>query len=118
MAVRNRLVTCGLHVFWEAHINVDKKQEGGQEVTVETVNAGKGGEARHFGANVDFIFRLRREMAKYDGTQVDKCYVDTKPRMGTFATGRKAALLGEKEVDLTEILKKLGKKVHGAPLEA
>jgi hypothetical protein len=38
--------------------------------------------------------------------------------MGTFATGRKAALLGEKEVDLTEILKKLGKKVHGAPLEA
>jgi hypothetical protein len=118
MAVRNRLVVSGLHVFWEAHINVDKKQEGGQEVTVETVNAGKGGEARHFGANVDFIFRLRREMAKYDGTQVDKCYVDTKPRMGTFATGRKAALLGEKEVDLVELLKKLGKKVHGAPLEA
>ena len=62
------------------------------------------------------LFRLRREAAKYEGTQIDKCFVDTKPNMGTFTTGRKASMLADRETNLVEVLKKLGKVTNGKAL--
>lgn len=117
IAIRNRLQTNQHHVFWEAHIYQDKKLQGNQEVLVEALAAGKGGGGKHFGANVEFVFRLRREAAKFPNTIIDKCFVDTKPSMGTFTTGRKATLLEDRETDLVQILKKLGKKTNGKALE-
>jgi hypothetical protein len=117
IAIRNRLQTNQHHVFWEAHIYQDKKLQNNQEVLVEALAAGKGGGGKHFGANVEFVFRLRREAAKHPGTIIDKCFVDTKPSLGTFTTGRKATLLEDRETDLVQILKKLGKKTHGKALE-
>jgi hypothetical protein len=93
-----------------------EKQEGNTSVQTEEVDAGSCKGGKHFGANVEFIFRLRREMAKYEGTAVDKCFVDTKPSMGSFATGRKATLLADRETNLVEILKKLGKATNGKAL--
>lgn len=118
IAARNRLQCNQHHVFWEAHIYMDKRLQGNQEVLVEALAAGKGGGGKHFGANVDYVFRLRREAAKHPGTAVDKVFVDTKPSMGTFTSGRKATLLDDKETDLVTILKKLGKKTHGKALDA
>lgn len=116
IAIRNRLQVNQHHVFWEAHIHHTRKMEGSGEVTVEELKCGRGDGGKQFGVNVDFVFRLRREPAKFDGTSVDKVFVDTKPQMGTFSTGRKASLLADKETDLVQILTKLGKSVHGKPL--
>jgi|JI10StandDraft_1071094.scaffolds.fasta_scaffold418041_1 hypothetical protein len=116
IALRNQLHMDQHHVFWECHILKGEKQEGNTSVQTEEVDAGSGKGGKHFGANVEFIFRLRREMAKYEGTAVDKCFVDTKPSMGSFATGRKATLLADRETNLVEILKKLGKATHGKAL--
>lgn len=118
VAARSRLHTNQHHVFWEAHIFRDKRLVNGTtEMEVESLSAGKGGAAKHFAANVDFVFRLFREAAKYPNTPIDKMFVNTKPTMGTFTTGRKSHMLEEKETDLVTILKKLGKRVHGKALE-
>lgn len=116
ITLRNRLHTDTQHTLWEAHIMTGKKLVGGKEEFFEEIDAGAGKGGKHFGANVEFIFRLRREAAKHEGTAIDKCFVDTKPSMGTFSTGRRAQLLAEREVDMVEILKKLGKKTNGKPL--
>jgi hypothetical protein len=116
IALRNKLHVDTHHTFWECHVMKAEKMEGNQKTIVEEVDAGAGKGGKHFGANVEFIFRLRREAAKYEGTQVDKCFIDTKPTMGTFATGRKATLLADRETDLVEILKKLGKTTNGKAL--
>lgn len=116
ISLRNRLHIDQHHVFWEAHIHQDKKMQGNQEVMVEALYAGKGAESKHFAANVEYIFRLRRETAKFPNTLIDKCFLDTKPTMGTFTTGRKSTLLNEKETDLLTVLTKFGKNVHGKPL--
>lgn len=114
--IRNKLHADTHHTLWEAHVMPTSKLEGGKEVRGEEVDAGAGKGGKHFGANVELIFRLRRENVKFEGTKIDKCFVDTKPTMGAFTTGRKATLLADKETDLVEIFKKLGKQTHGKAL--
>lgn len=117
IAIRNKLHADTHHTFWECHITrMEQMTKGPEKLIVEEVDAGAGKGGKHFSANVEFVFRLRREMAKYEGSQVDKCFVDTKPTLGTFATGRKASLLADRETDLVEILKKLGKSTNGKAL--
>ena len=117
IALRNKLQVDQHHTFWECHVmRMEKMESKGDKTIVEEVDAGAGKGGKHFGANVEFIFRLRREAAKYDGTQIDKCFVDTKPNMGTFTTGRKASMLADRETNLVEILKKLGKATNGKAL--
>lgn len=116
ISIRNKLQVDQHHTFWECHIMRMEKMEGSNKTVVEEVDAGAGKGGKHFGANVEFIFRLRREAAKCDGTSIDKCFVDTKPNMGTFTTGRKASMLADRETNLVEILKKLGKVTNGKAL--
>jgi hypothetical protein len=111
-ALRNEIQDDKLHVFWEGHISVTSKMEGSQKVTEESI-AIPGQSGRNFGFNVGHVMRLRRELAKYPGTQVDKVFLDMKPTMGFMSNGRGAAMLSDRETDLVVVAKKLGKKVGG-----
>jgi hypothetical protein len=111
VAIRNALQDAEAHVFWEAHVEMNKKYENNKEVAFEQVNAGSGKTSRSFEANVGMILRLRRETTKHEGTKCDRCFIDTKPAMGYFSAGRKVHSLDERETDLVTMLQKLGKEV-------
>lgn len=110
--VRNVLQQDAIHVFWEGHVTKAEKMEGGQKVVEEKIVM-HGDKGRNFGFNVEHVFRLRREMTKYPGTQIDKVYVDTKPSLGFVSGGRGVAALSDREYDLVDVATKLGKKVGG-----
>lgn len=117
MTVRAEAHRDNKHVFWEGH--VQKKfvmPEEGEKPTVqteETVGV-PGGEGRNWAANVGEVMRLRREQVKYDGTPIDKVYLDTRPSLDFVSGGRGfITALAAKEYDLTQVCKKLGKTVGG-----
>lgn len=111
-SLRNELQDDKLHVFWEGHVSVSTKKVGNDDVTVESI-AIPGQSGRNFGFNVGHVMRLRRELTKHPGTQVDKVFLDMKPTMGFMSNGRGAAMLSDRENDLVLVAKKLGKKVGG-----
>ena len=98
------------HTFWEGHIT---KTSGKEDEAKETISiSGKVG--LNFGFNVEQVVRLRREMAKYPNTTVDKVFMDTRPSLDFVSGGRGFnEALGAKEYDLVEVAEKLGKKVGG-----
>jgi hypothetical protein len=110
-AVRNAAQSDTHHTFWEGHITKTRaKDEEDQKDTVSI--SGKVGQ--NWGFNVEQVVRLRREMAKYPNTTIDKVYMDTRPTLDFVAGGRGFnESLQQKEYDLVEMAKKLGKKVGG-----
>lgn len=107
--LRNKLHSDAAHVFWEGHVTRAKTEDGKEESGV----SGKTG--ANFGFNVDYVFRMRRELnVKYAGTEVEKVYVDTRPTLDFTSSGRGVTgVLGAKEYDLVEVAEKLGLKVGG-----
>lgn len=110
-AVRNAAQADTHHTFWEGHITKTRaKDEEDQKDTVSI--SGKVGQ--NWGFNVEQVVRLRREMAKYPNTTIDKVYMDTRPTLDFVAGGRGFnESLQQKEYDIVEMAKKLGKKVGG-----
>lgn len=107
--IRNLLQVDTHHMFWEGHVfRAGSKDNVHEEVGVP----GKVG--KNWGFNVDQVFRLRRETAKYPGTLIDKQYVDTKPSLDFTCGGRGfTGVLADKEYSLVDVANKLGYKVGG-----
>lgn len=78
------------HCIWEGHIEVSKKiaqskNDEGSAVQEKVALAGKVG--KNWAFNTDHTFRIRREFGTtFDGTEVDKVYLDTAPD-GDFESG-------------------------------
>lgn len=99
------------HTIWEGHIT---KTSGKDEESQKETNGIQGNAGKLWGFNVEQIFRLRREMAKYPNTTIDKVYMDTRPSLDFVSGGRGFnEALDAKEYDLVAVAKKLGKKVGG-----
>lgn len=99
------------HTFWEGHIT---KTSGKDEEDQKETNGIQGNAGKLWGFNVEQIFRLRREMAKYPNTTIDKVYMDTRPTLDFVSGGRGFnESLDAKEYDIVAVAKKLGKKVGG-----
>ncbi|MFT3866818.1 MAG: hypothetical protein QM729_21355 [Solirubrobacterales bacterium] len=112
--IRNLIQTPTHHTFWEGHVT-----KGSGEDAKETLGlSGKTGQ--NFAYNVGHVFKLQREMAKFEGTQVDKVSINTKPTLDFHAGGRGVSVLADKETDLVVIAEKLGYEVgrYGAPAVA
>lgn len=108
---RAKMATDTAHVLWEGHVaripatNTEPAKEGIQI-------PGKTGQ--NWGFNVDQVFRLKREMAKYPNTTIDKVFMDTRPTMDFIAGGRGfGTQLDPREYDLAQAAQKLGKRVGG-----
>lgn len=112
---RNYLQALPAHIIWEAHIDKilpfgrDENQEPKEKVQV------RGRAGRDFPNNVEQVFRIRRNMGDtYEGTEIDKMHLDTRPEMDFFAGGRGATeLLKPHEPDLVRAAHKLGMRVGG-----
>lgn len=78
------------HCIWEGHIEVTKKMAQSKSdesagTTEKVALAGKVG--KNWAFNTDHTFRIRREFGdQFEGTQVDKVYLDTAPD-GEFESG-------------------------------
>lgn len=109
--LRNIAQTDTHHTLWEGHITkTSAKDDDDKKETVSI--SGKVGQ--NWGFNVEQVVRLRREMVKYPNTTVDKVYMDTRPTLDFVSGGRGFnESLQQKEYDLVEMAKKLGKKVGG-----
>lgn len=105
-ATRNMLQTDTHHTLWEGHVMKGVEDK-------ETMNV-SGSAGKNFAFNVEQVVRLRREMAKYPNTNIDKVYMDTRPALD-FASGGRSfnECLQPKEYDLVEVAEKLGKKIGG-----
>lgn len=98
------------HTIWEGHITKTSGDENEQKET----NGIQGNAGKLWGFNVEQVVRLRREMAKYPETTIDKVYMDTRPTLDFVSGGRGFnECLAQKEYNLVEVAKKLGKKVGG-----
>lgn len=107
-AIRNQLQADTHHTFWEGHVMKKGDEEG-----KETINV-SGSAGKNFGFNVEQVVRLRREMAKYPNTTIDKVFCDTRPSLDFVSGGRGFnEALEPKEYDLVQMAKKLGKKIGG-----
>ena len=110
-ALRNFAQDDTQHVFWEGHV---MKSSAAKEEDQKEENGIQGSAGKSWGFNVEQVVRLRREMAKYPNTPVDKVYMDTRPTLDFVAGGRGFnESLDAKEYDLVQVAKKLGKKVGG-----
>lgn len=110
-SIRNMAQADTHHTFWEGHITkTSAKDEEDQKETISV--SGKVG--KNWGFNVEQVVRLRREMAKYPNTTVDKVYMDTRPTLDFVSGGRGFnESLDAREYDLVLMAEKLGKKVGG-----
>jgi hypothetical protein len=109
-SIRNAAQADTHHVFWEGHVT---KKGGDDEDQKETMSV-QGSAGKNWGFNVEQVVRLRREMAKYPGFNVDKVYMDTRPSLDFVSGGRGFnESLDAKEYDLVVMAEKLGKKVGG-----
>jgi hypothetical protein len=112
---RNYVQAGPWHTVWEAHIDKvvpfgrNQDQEPKENIQI------RGRAGRDFPNNVEQVFRIRRNLGdKYDGTEVDKMILDTRPSMEFFAGGRGATeLLKPHEPDLVRAAHKLGMRVGG-----
>lgn len=117
MTIRAEAHRDNKHVLWEGHVQKKfiiaepgEQQSGGTEETVGV----PGGEGRNWAANVGEVVRLRREAVKYQGTSIDKVYLDTRPALDFISGGRGFInALDQKEYDIAQMCKKLGKQVGG-----
>lgn len=112
--VRNLTQQDTRHVIWEAHVYKPPSTGQSGEARPETMQiSGKSGQG--FALNVEQVFRIRRQYGtKYEGTQVDRVYLDTQPTMDFIANGRKFnELLNPQEPCPTKAFDKLGLKVGG-----
>lgn len=108
-AIRNYAQEDSMHVFWEGHI---VKSSGKDEDAQKDTNGIQGEAGKAWGHNVGCVVLLRREAAKYEGTKVDKVYMDTRPSLDFVSGGRGFnEALDPKEYDLALMAEKLGKKV-------
>lgn len=104
------------HCLWEAHIDrgstFSMKKNGDDEGAKETIHV-PGQAGRSWGFNVEQVFRIRRMFGDtYDGTKVDKVFLDTRPSMDFLAGGRSfTESLEPKEYDMTVAFHKLGLKI-------
>lgn len=99
------------HMFWEGHVT--KTSGATEEDRKETVSiSGKTGQ--NWNMNVDQTVRLRREMAKYPNSKVDKVFMETRPSLDFVSNGRGFnEALDAREYDIVVMAEKLGKKVGG-----
>ena len=110
-AIRNLAQDDTQHVFWEGHV---MKSSAAKEEDQKEENGIQGSAGKSWGFNVEQVVRLRREMAKYPNTTVDKVFMDTRPALDFVAGGRGFnEVLDPREYDLVAVAKKLGKKVGG-----
>lgn len=107
--IRDLLQSDTHHTVWEGHMF---KAGSKDNVHDETGVPGKTG--RNWGFNVSHVFRLVRESSKYQGSIIDKQFLDTKPSLDFTVGGRGiTGVLADKEYDLTEVCGKLGLAVGG-----
>lgn len=105
------------HVFWETHVykkppGLNMRNESAKEAQPEKETLmipGKSGV--NWGFNVDQVWRMRREVARWPGTPIEKVFIDTQPKMDFLSSSRGASKLKPIEYDLYAVLKKLGKIV-------
>lgn len=110
-AIRNFAQDDTQHIFWEGHV---MKSSAAKEEDQKEENGIQGGAGKSWGFNVEQTVRLRREMAKYPNTTVDKVFMDTRPTLDFVSGGRGFnEALDPREYDLVAVAKKLGKKVGG-----
>lgn len=110
-AIRNAMQADTHHSFWEGHVS---KSSGKDEDDQKETTGVQGSAGKNWGFNVEQVVRLRREMAKYPNTTVDKVYMDTRPTLDFVSGGRGFnESLDAKEYDLVLMAEKLGKKVGG-----
>jgi hypothetical protein len=110
-AIRNFAQDDSAHIFWEGHV---MKSSAAKEEDQKEGNGIQGSAGKSWGFNTEQVVRLRREMAKYPNTPVDKVYMDTRPSLDFVSGGRGFnEALEQKEYDLVAVAKKLGKKVGG-----
>lgn len=110
-ALRNAAQDDTQHIFWEGHI---MKSSGAKEEDQKDENGIQGGAGKSWGFHTDAVVRLRREMAKYPNSTVDKVYMDTRPTLDFVSGGRGFnEAMAPREYDLVEMAEKLGKKVGG-----
>ncbi len=110
--IRNAFQDDAWHCFFEAHVHKTVKKIGNDEVATESLLLeGKSGQG--FALNVEQIFTIRRQYGvRFEKTNCDQTYLDTKPTIGSISNGRGFnELLDAKEPDLTVALSKLGLKV-------
>lgn len=114
--IRGAFQVDDFHMLWEAHIDVTKKfamnrdDDGGSKESVAV--SGKTG--RNWGWNTNHTFRLVRNYGdQWEGTNVDKIYMNTRPDMEFFPGGRGQERLKKKEYCLSTVFKKLGLKRGG-----
>lgn len=109
--IRNLAQSDDHHTFWEGHITKTTAKD--EEDRKETVNiSGKVGQ--NWGFNVEQVFRLRREMAKYPNTSIDKVFLDTRPSLDFVSGGRGFnEALQPREYDLVSVAERLGKQIGG-----
>lgn len=102
------------HCIWEGHIDVSKSFSMGKDGGGEKEKVAISGEAgRNWAYNTDHVFRLRRNFGDcWEGTEVDKIHLDTRPSMEFIASGRGfTEFLKKEEYNLTKTYEKLGKRV-------
>lgn len=103
------------HCFWEAHLHkkspIPKPGQAPQPEKDSLLLRGQVGE--QFPVNVEQIFRVRRDHGqKWEGTECDKAYMDTRASSDFVPGGRLfTEKLSSKEPDLTVALHKLGKEI-------
>lgn len=103
------------HVFWEGHTQEKfmQPQEGVKPGTREETVGVPGGEGRNWAANVKEVSKLMREQVKYPNTSIDKVFLHTRPTLDFNSGGRGFNKLNDKEYDLADMCRKLGKRVGG-----
>lgn len=103
------------HVFWEGHTQEKFVQptEGVKPGTKEETVGVSGNEGRNWAANVKEVCKMIREPIKYSGTSIDKVFLHTRPTLDFNSGGRGFNKLNDKEYDLAEMCRKLGKRVGG-----
>lgn len=102
------------HCFWEAHVHKPKTLAQGPDAAPakETLQIdGKTGQ--NFPYNVEQIFRLTRSYGdRWEGTNVDKTYLDTQAHFDFVVGGRNfTESLAPKEYDVTYAFSKLGLRI-------
>lgn len=102
----------GLHCFWEGHIDKPNSMGlKGEEQKKETIRV-PGEAGRSFAYNVSQVFRIRRLYGqKWQGSKVDKVFLDTQPSLDFISGGRGFSELDAQEPDMTVAFNKLGLEV-------
>lgn len=115
--IRNFAQVDSHHTLWEAHVDRGpqfsmKKNDNEDEGAKESIHV-PGQAGRNWSFNVEQVFRIRREMGNtYNGTKVDRAFLDTRPSMDFIAGGRSfTELLEPREYDMTVAFHKLKLKV-------